>query len=168
MKLIAHFEDVFWENEPVDHLRFTSRVFLKNELGQYAFLHILGEDFLGERNHLETCGGGVEEDESFLDAAIREVKEELGVKAKNYKVIGSIIDRLNPIHRMTCSVFFSADLDEVYEDTNRTEDEKILIDSVLWLYPDEVIRRLSQANSYVDAYVHRRDLRAFIYLLENS
>jgi hypothetical protein len=69
---------------------------------------------------------------------------------------------------MTCSVFFSAEVDEISEDTNRTEEEKILIDSVLWLYPDEVIRRLSQANSYVDAYVHRRDLRAFIYLLENS
>lgn len=167
MKLIAHFEDAFWEDQPIDHIRFTSRVFLKNDLGQYAFLHILGEDFLGKRNHLETCGGGVEEDESFLDAAIREVKEELGVTAKNYQEIGAIIDRLNPIHRMTCSVFFSADLDGVQEDTNRTEDEKILIDSVLWLYPDEVIRRLSQASSYVDAYVHRRDLRAFIYFLEN-
>ena len=168
MKLIAHFEDVFWENKPIDHIRFTSRVFLKNDLGQYAFLHICGEDFLGERNHLETCGGGVEEDETFLDAAIREVKEELGVKAKNFKELGAIVERLNPIHRMTCSVFFSAEVDEISEDTNRTEEEKILIDSVLWLYPDEVIRRLSQANSYVDAYVHRRDLRAFIYLLENS
>ena len=168
MKLIAHFEDVFWENEPIDHIRFTSRVFLKNDLGQYAFLHICGEDFLGERNHLETCGGGVEEDETFLDAAIREVKEELGVRAKNFKELGAIVERLNPIHRMTCSVFFSAEVDEISEDTNRTEEEKILIDSGWWLYPDEVIRRLSQANSYVDAYVHRRDLRAFIYLLENS
>ena len=168
MKLIAHYEDSFWENEPIDHLRFTSRVFVRNHNGQYAFLHIIGEDFLGVRNHLETCGGGVEEGETFLEAAIREVEEEIGVKAKNYREIGAIIDRLNPIHRMTCSVFFHAELDEVYENTNRTEDEKILIDSVLWLNPDEVIRKLSQANSFVDAYVQRRDLRAFIYLLENS
>ena len=168
MKLIAHYEDSFWDKQPIDHLRFTSRVFLRNDKGQYAFLHILGEDFLGNRNHYESCGGGVEENETFLDAAIREVQEEIGVKAKNYRVVGAIIDRLNPIHRMTCSVFFHADVDEIYDKTNRTEEEKILIDSVLWLYPDEVIRRLSQANSYVDAYVHRRDLRAFIYLLENS
>lgn len=168
MKLIAHYEDTFWENVPIENLRFTSRVFVRNDEGQYAFLHIVGEDFLGVRNHLETCGGGVEENETFLEAAIREVEEEIGVKAKNYREIGAIIDRLNPIQRMTCSVFFYAELDEIYENTNRTDDEKILIDSVLWLYPDEVIRRLSQAQSFVDAFVHRRDLRAFIYLLENS
>lgn len=168
MKLIAHYEDSFWENQPLDHIRFAARVFVRNDLGQYAFLHIIGEDLLGKRNHLESCGGGVEDNETFLDAAIREVKEEIGVKAKNYREIGAIIDRLNPIHRLTCSVFFYADVDEINRNTERTEEEKILIDDVVWLYPEELIRRLAQANSLVDAYVHRRDLRAFIYFLENS
>ena len=168
MKLIAQHEDIFWPEETIETLRFTSRVFIRNQEGKYAFLRIVGEDFLGLRNHLETCGGGVEEDETFLEAAIREVEEEIGYTAKNYHLLGCIIDRLNPIQRMTCSVFFVADADEQLDETNRTEEEKILIDQVVWLSPDEAIRQFRHAESKVDAWVHRRDLRAFIYLLENQ
>jgi 8-oxo-dGTP pyrophosphatase MutT (NUDIX family) len=168
MKLIAQHEDIFWPEETIETLRFTSRVFIRNEEGKYAFLKIVGEDFFGVRNHLETCGGGVEEDETFLEAAIREVKEEIGYTAKNYNLMGCILDRLNPIQRMTCSVFFVADVDEQLNETNRTEEEKILIDQVVWLSPDEAIRQFRHAESKVDAWVHRRDLRAFIYLLENQ
>lgn len=168
MKLIAQHEDIFWLEETIETLRFTSRVFIRNQEGKYAFLKIVGEDYFGVRNHLETCGGGVEEDETFLEAAMREVKEEIGYTAKNYHLLGCIIDRLNPIQRMTCSVFFVADADEQLDETNRTEEEKILIDQVVWLSPDEAIRQFRHAESKVDAWVHRRDLRAFIYLLENQ
>ena len=75
---------------------------------------------------------------------------------------------MNPIQRMTCSVFFVAEADEQLDETNRTEEEKILIDQVVWLSPDEAIRQFRHAESKVDAWVHRRDLRAFIYLLENQ
>ena len=168
MKVIAHYDDVLWPEATIENLRFTSRVFVRNQAGEYAFLKIVGEDFLGVRNHLETCGGGVELEETFLEAAIREVAEEIGYTAKHYRLLGCIIDRLNPIQRMTCSVFFEAEADQKLEFTNRTEDEKILIDQVVWLAPDVAIRQFAHATSKVDAFVHRRDLRAFIYLLENQ
>lgn len=168
MKLIAHLEDLFWPEESIETLRFTARVFIRNKEGKYAFLRIVGEDILGVRNHLETCGGGVEVDETFLDAAIREVQEEIGYTAKHYCLLGCIIDRLNPIRRMTCSVFFEAEVDVQLSENNRTEEEKILIDQVVWLQPDEAIRQFRTAESKIDAWVHRRDLRAFIYLLENQ
>lgn len=168
MKLIAAYEDPSWENLPIEVLRFTSRVFLKNKEGLYAFLKIVGEDALGQRDHLETCGGGVEADESFLEAAQREVMEELGLLAENYREIGAIIDRLNPLQRMTCSVFFSADALDGQNGLNRTEEEKILIENVLWLTPEEALKQLSVAYSPIDAFVHRRDLTAFLTLLETE
>jgi hypothetical protein len=66
------------------------------------------------------------------------------------------------------------DLDEVLDKIEKigveglTEEEKNLIDQVVWLSPDEAIRQFRHAESKVDAWVHRRDLRAFIYLLENQ
>ena len=168
MKLIALHEDIFWPKETIETLRFTSRVFIRNQAGQYAFLRIVGEDFLGIRNHLETCGGGVEGAETFLEAVMREVAEEIGYTAKNYRLLGCIIDGLNPIRRMTCSVFFEAEADVQLATIKHTEEEKILIDQVVWLFPDEAIRQFKHAESNIDAWVHRRDLRAFIFLLENQ
>lgn len=168
MKCLAVYEDVTWENQPIDLVRFTSRVFIHNSKGEYAFLKIVGEDFLGDRCHLETCGGGVEDNESFLDAAKREVMEELGIQAKNYQEIGAIFDRLNPLRRMTCSVFFEAEAIEGQNETNRTDEEKILIEQILWLTPEKALEQLKVAYSPIDAFVHRRDLTAFLALLESK
>lgn len=168
MRLLAVYDDPTWASKTIESLRFTARVFLRNSEGQYAFLSIVGEDGLGERHHLETCGGGVEEGETFLEAAHREVMEELGAIASNYTCIGAIIDRLNPIKRLTCSVFFSADLVQIVPETHRTEEEKILIEEVIWLNPTQAIERLKKAASPIDAFVHRRDLTAFLTLLSDD
>lgn len=168
MKLIAVYDDPFWASETIEHIRFTARVFLKNSQGQYGFLKIVGEDLFGQRSHLETVGGGVEEGESFFEAAQREVLEEMGCTASNYQLIGAIIDRLNPLKRLTCSVFYVADSNEDYGQLNRTEEEKILIEDTLWLTKEETIQQMSVANSSIDAFVHRRDLSAFLELFKDE
>ena len=168
MKILAIYDDPFWEGDSVDHIRFTSRVILRNKDNKYAFLKIVGEDGLGIRNHLETIGGGVEKNETFLEAAHREVMEEVGAIAENYQCIGAIIDRLSPINRMTYSCFFVADLKSIEHDLNRTEEEKILIDDIVWLSAKEAYEILNKAESAVDAYVHRRDLTAFLEALKDE
>ena len=166
MKILAVYDDLWWEGDVISHIRFTSRVFIKNSENKYAFLKIVGEDLFGKRNHLESIGGGVEENETFLEAAQREVLEEIGAIAKNYTCLGAIIDRLNPIQRITFNTFFMADLKEMDLEVNRTEEEKILIDSILWLSADEAVDQLKKAINPVDAFVHRRDLTAFLELLK--
>lgn len=162
MKLLAVYDDPYYEDQGITQLRYTARVFLRNNEGKYAFLRIVGEDGFGLRDHIESAGGGVEEGETFLEAAHREVAEELGFKADRFQLIGMVIDEYHLIERMTCSVFFSAQLVEDNGKTQRTQEETILIQTVEWLHPHEVLGRLSTANSPVGSLIHRRDLTAFV------
>lgn len=166
MKLLAYYEDPFWENTALESMRFTTRVLIENAQGQLGFLKIEGEDALGQRNHYETCGGGVEADERFFETAEREVQEEMGLRAHNFSVIGVIIDRLNPLARLTLSVYVHASVAQEGLELQRTEAEAHLIQDVVWLTPAEAVRALSTAHSPIDAYVHRRDLRALLAWLE--
>jgi 8-oxo-dGTP diphosphatase len=168
MNVLAIYSDPFWDDVPIETIRYTVRIILENHEGQFGFLKIVGEDALGQRNHFETCGGGVEENETFFEAARREAEEEMGVVIKDLSEIGLIIDRLNPLQRLTCSIYVHAKVDCFIQQLNRTESEMILIESIVWLEASDVIMALSKAQNPIDAYVHRRDLRAFIAFLENQ
>lgn len=167
MKILGYFHDERYPSSTIDMIRFTARVYVVDDQNRIAFLHIKGEDGFGLRNHLESPGGGVEMNESFEEAAIREIDEELGATATDYKELGVVIDRYNIINRMTFSVYFSAKLSSIHNQHHRTEEEKILIASIQWLSPEEALDRLKRADSEVDAIVHRRELAAISALLEN-
>jgi len=167
VKILAVYDDPFYEDHGISTLRFTARVFLHDPQGYYAFLRIVGEDGFGLRNHLESAGGGVEEGETFLQAAEREVQEELGVVAKDFELIGMVIDEYHLIRRMTCTVYFSALFSHKNGSTQRTDEEKILIDKIEWLKPEEVLKTLSNSDSFVGNLIHRRELTAFAEYLSN-
>jgi 8-oxo-dGTP pyrophosphatase MutT (NUDIX family) len=166
MNLLGYFDDHRYAPQPIEEIRFTSRVFLRNAKGQIAFLAIEGEDFFGVRHHLETPGGGVEADETFVEAAHRELMEELGATATRLTLLGCVIDRYHLIHRMTLSVYFEATLDQLHSTTQRTEEETILIAEVVWLSEKEALKRLSQSKNAVDELIHRRELCALTALLK--
>ncbi len=109
MKLLAVFDDPFWAKTSIKEVRYTARVFLHSADDKFAFLSIKGEDGFGLRDHIETCGGGVEEGETFLAAAKREIIEESGLEADHFRLIGVVIDEYHLIERMTCSVFYMAE-----------------------------------------------------------
>lgn len=167
MKILAYFHDDQYVASPIQQIRFTARVYVFNREGKVAFLHIKGEDGFGVRNHLESPGGGVEMNESFEEAAIREIDEELGATATQFKEIGVVIDRYNIIDRMTFSVYFSAQLTSLKEELHRTEEEILLIESVEWLDINEALSLLKKADSAVDLIIHRRELAAFSAMCES-
>jgi 8-oxo-dGTP pyrophosphatase MutT (NUDIX family) len=167
MKILGYFHDERYPGSPIEVIRFTARIYVFDDQNRVAFLHIKGEDGFGLRNHLESPGGGVEMNESFEEAAIREIDEELGASATDYKELGVVIDRYNIINRMTFSVYFSARLDALHHNHHRTEEEKLLISSIQWLSIPEALIRLNQADSAVDAIIHRRELAAFTALIES-
>lgn len=167
MKILGYFHDDRYPSSAIEMIRFTSRVYVRDEEGRVAFLQIVGEDGFGPRDHLESPGGGVESEETFVEAAIREIDEELGASATDFELIGVVIDRYNLINRMTFSVYFSAILKTHHQNHHRTDEEKILIDSIVWLTPKEALTRLQKADHPVDALIHRRELAAFSAFLED-
>lgn len=168
MKILGYFHDEHFESSPIEEIRFTARVFVFDDQQRIGFLKIQGEDGFGVRNHLESPGGGVEANESFKEAAHREIEEELGASATNYQILGVVIDRYNIINRMTFSVYFTADLLSLTKTTHRTEEEKILISDVVWLRSNEALSILNHSDSDVDAIIHRRELCALSALLKDK
>ncbi|MBR5755166.1 MAG: NUDIX domain-containing protein [Erysipelotrichaceae bacterium] len=168
--IIARIKDDLFPYEGYDHVRYTARALLENQNGDFGFLHIVGEDFFGVRDHLETCGGGLEENEDLVTCMMREVKEETGMTVKKMRLVGSVVDSYNKIHRITLSTFFHCLVDDrEISDMKRTEEEQILIKELVWLKPEEALDRLKNGwTSDVDLIVQRRDAAALEYYLENK
>lgn len=167
--IIGRFKDELFPYNGYDHIRYTARAIIENENNEFGFLHLVGEDFFGVRDHLESCGGGLEENEDLVDTIIREVKEEMGLSIKHLKLLGSIIDTYNLINRITLSTFFYCNVDTTKQDKlNRTYEEQILIKEIVWLKKEDAIKRLKEAKSNVDILVQRRDLLALEYYLNKQ
>ena len=166
---IGKMADDLYEYEGYDHIRYTARALMENEKGQFGFLHITGEDLFGERDHLETVGGGLEEGESLQETIKREIMEEAGFEMLTCEYVGTIFDSYNIIRRITCSSFFHCKVDtSVNRGTSRTESEQELISEIVWLYPDEALDWLdNRAEHKVDKLVQRRDAMALRYYLEH-
>ena len=167
---IGRLADDQYEFEGYDHIRYTARALAENKEGRFGFLHIVGEDFFGERDHLESCGGGMEEGESLFDTIKREVMEELGLEVQSCEYVGTIIDSYNLIKRITVSSFFHCLVDSsVLQETHRTKEEQILIKEIVWLTPEEAMDWLeNRAEHKVDKLVQRRDAMALRYYLEQT
>ena len=170
LPVIARFDDDLFPYQGFDHVRQTARALAENEEGKFGFLHIVGEDFFGVRDHLETCGGRIEENEGIVDALKREIDEEMGLTMENYEVVGCILDAYNLIGRITVSSFLHVKLDTLKRKTmHRTEEEQILINEIVWLDPLEALDRLEHDyHSKVDLIVQRRDAAALRYYLTNK
>lgn len=169
IEILGRFKDDLFKYEGYDHVRYTSRALIENSKGEFGFLHIVGEDFFGIRNHLETCGGGIEENETIFDTIEREVKEEMGYGIKDIQLLGAVIDTYNLIKRITFSTFFHCVIDEdIKYELHRTIEEKALIKEIVWLKPLEALSFMQNNNkSNVDSLVHRRDAFILKYYLEN-
>ena len=130
----------------------------------------MGEDFFGIRDHLETCGGGIEENESVLEAMEREIQEEMGYTIRSFEPVGCILDAYNLIGRITLSTFLHVLLDtSEKKEMHRTEEEQILISEIVWLKPEDALYRLEHVyTSKVDLIVQRRDAAALRYYLESK
>lgn len=144
--------------------RWTVRAFLYNDENKLAFLRIKGIDILGKRDHLETIGGGVENDESLEDALKREVREEIGYDIEIEKNIGYVVDHYNALNRETISNYFVCRLKDYVGGENRTDEENNLIEGVEYFDPEDVEKNLRKAQKRtVNELVQRRDLIAYQY-----
>ena len=136
--------------------RKTVRVILVNERKEIALLHILGKDKFGDRDHYETIGGGVNEDEDLITSLRREVLEEVGYTIKNIKEIGKIDIEYCLLNRIDEGYFFYAEIDE-YRGTSLEEYEKEIFDKVEWFSIDDIDLIYKKEVNNVGKMIHKRD-----------
>ena len=106
-----HLNDNQYPNVGIKEVRNVSRAILVNEENKICILKIYGEDIFGLRDYYETPGGGVDENESFEEAVVREIDEEVGVKCHIEMFIGEIVDYYNLIKRKNINRYFLCRID---------------------------------------------------------
>ncbi len=169
--LIAILEDGIYRKKTRDSYlkRWTVRAIAYNEEGKLGFLRLKGSDTFGKRNHLESIGGGVENDESLEEALYREVKEETGYECEVKEEVGVVVDHYNLLNRETISTFFVVQLLDQTGDVNRSDDETELIDGIEFYNEEEVLEALTQyEKGTVNELVQRRDYYALKHYLKNK
>lgn len=159
--ILHEFYDHEYPQSGFNTIRRTARSLTLNDEGKLGFLHVVGEDFFGVRDHLETIGGGLEIGESDEAALQREVQEEIGYTCTIVADLGKIIDRYNLIDRITVSHFFVSRIGERVA-SNRTEEEKILLEGVLWLSLEEALAYYEKPLTKVNLLIQQRDQCALL------
>jgi 8-oxo-dGTP diphosphatase len=128
--------DTQFSFQGIKEIRPNARAMLYRKDGRFAFNHILATDRFGQRNYLETLGGGLDVHETPEQAVVREVEEESGLKAKIITKIGLIQDTYHLIQRENHNHYF---LMHVHGQGQQqwTAQEHHLIHQLLWLTLDE-------------------------------
>lgn len=148
--------------------RWTVRCIAYNEDNELVFLRIKGTDALGMRDHLETIGGGVENEESLEEAVAREVREEIGYSCTIEKELGYIVDHYNVLNRETISTYFVVRLNNYVGGENRSVEEETLMQGTEAYSEEEAIEKLNTySKRTANELVQRRDLMALKFYIEN-
>ena len=159
--ILARFDDTEYPRSDIVQLRHTVRCFLRNTNGKWLVLQVDGNDIFGDRNHVETIGGGKENNESYEECLQREVLEETGYLVEKSWYIGTIIDRYYAIQRETHSHFFYATISsQKQKQRNLTEFEKTFELNIKEYTYDELIEELNHPKTRIAKLIYQRDLFA--------
>lgn len=105
--------------------------------------------FVGKRNQFETPGGCVEANKNYHEALKREPREEIGFRCEIVSELCMIVSRYNLIKRINVSRFYIAKIIEK-EKLHRTDEEKVLINSVVFKIVDAWLAALEKGDNPVD------------------
>ncbi len=159
MKLLAELIDDQFENNGIDYTRNVVRAIVLDNDNKVVLIHVFGDDIFGHRDYYELPGGGVENNETLIDAIKREIKEELGVTIKDITPIGRVVDYYNLIRRKNNNHYFLAKVDKVLNEKHLEEYEKHLITGYIHVSIDEAIKLYEQTlDTKISILVKRREL----------
>ena len=148
--------DFIYPKSEIKRVRKTVRAILVNDKKEIGLIHILGKDKFGDRDHYETLGGGVNDNEDLITSLIREIKEEAGYTIKNIKPIGKINIEYFILNRIDEGNFFYAEIDE-YIGNSLEDYEKEIFDKVEWFSISEIENLYKKEVFNVGKMIHKRD-----------
>lgn len=167
MKLIAKItdkdigEEIVEMKEPI--YRKASRGIVLDEQGNMAVF------YKENKNMYKLPGGGLEENESFEEAFIREIKEEAGCEVEITDCMGYIEEYKTKSNYMQTSFVFIGKVIKKFEKLSLTDMEEAEGGKRLWLKPEEALERMKQnydkllASEYTSLYstkiVAKRDIK---------
>ncbi len=158
MKQLARIRDTVYPPKPLPFFRECARGLIMDPQGRIGMIHIQGTDEFGIRDHLESCGGGIEPKETAEQTLIREAREELGVDCFQLRPIGWTLEELNLLQRRTRSFFFAARCGEVRSLRRLSPWETKMMSEPVWLSVRELLIQLQPRNARgVAVLLARRD-----------
>ena len=151
-------KDDQYPNNGITHTRKISRAILFNEQNEVCLLKINGYDEFGLRDYYETPGGGVDENESFEEALIRELDEEVGVQARIVMFIGEVQDYYNLIYRKNVNRYYLCKVEKNTNIHHESEGDN-LIEKIEFCSLEQAIEKYkAMKNHGVSKLVREREL----------
>lgn len=176
MKLIAKVtdkdigEEIVKMNEPIH--RKAARGIVLDEEGNIAVF------YKKNKNMYKLPGGGLENEESYENAFVREVKEEVGCEVKITDCLGYIEEYKTKSNYMQTSFVFIGKIIKKLDNLFLTDMEKDEGGERLWLRPEEALEKMKQnydkllASEYTSLYstkiVAKRDIKILEEYLKSS
>lgn len=135
-------------------VRKAARAMILNEKNEIAVLHV------SKNNYHKLPGGGIEKDETILNALNREILEETGCKAKIYGEAGIIIEYRNTLEQIQISYCYLAKVTKRITDPSFTKKELHEGFILKWMKMDEALKSMKKdkPNTYEGKFIQKRDI----------
>ena len=150
--------DTEYPKQELTHVRRIARAVICSKEGTIAIIHLKRDDIFGNYDYYELPGGGVKESESFEEAVIREIEEEVGSIARIVTPLGVVEDAYHLIQRKNDNHYFL--LQEITKCPRHLEDyEQKMFQEILWVPILEAIQKFQEMpSSGVSLLVKNREL----------
>lgn len=151
-----------YDKREITHTRYISRGVVLDENNNVAVLHLIRDDIFGKYDYFELPGGGIDENETPEDGAIREVHEELGVISHIVTKLGVVEDFYNLIKRRNMNHYYLLKVDRKAHQ-HLEEYETIMLMDIRWVSIDKAIELFAtMPDDGVSLLVKRRELPILI------